>query len=108
MLRHSHEKTTFHALNAASHRSVSYNSDLPPPPPPPPPPFKVVPASFEHGLVLLAALTRGGRGSQAQDHRQATCTKSLYSVSSTFATGCSIDLVTVVGICLRSQFIYLS
>ena len=34
---------------------------------------EVVPPSFEHGLVLLATLIRGGgRGeTQAQDHRQA-------------------------------------
>ena len=30
--------------------------------PPPSPPFKVVPRNFEHGLVLLATLKRGGGG----------------------------------------------
>ena len=44
--------------------------------------FKVVPPSFEQGLVLLATLIRGGGGSQAQDHGQAICAKIRYSVSS--------------------------
>ena len=37
----------------ASHTSVQYNT-------PSYPPFKVVPPSFEHALVLLATLVRGG------------------------------------------------
>ena len=40
-------------------------------------------------FVLLATLIRGGGGSQAQDHGQAIYAKIRYSVSSTFATGCS-------------------
>lgn len=32
--------------------------------------FKVVPLSFEYGLVLWATLVRGGGGSQAQGHKQ--------------------------------------
>ena len=51
--------------------------------------FKVVPPSFEHGPVLLATFIRGGRGSQAQNHGQVIYAKIRYSVSSTFATGCS-------------------
>ena len=38
-------------------------------------PFKVVPPRFEHDLVLLATLIRGGGGSQAQDHDQAISAK---------------------------------
>ena len=38
-------------------------------------PFKVVPLRFEHDLVLLATLIRGGGGSQAQDHDQAIAAK---------------------------------
>ena len=58
------------------------------------PPFKVVPPSFEHSLVLLATLIRGGGGLQAQDHKQAICAKIRYGVSSTFAAGCSVFFVT--------------
>ena len=54
-------------------------------------PFKVVPPRFEHDLVLLATLIRGGGGSQAQDHDQAISAKIKYSVSSTFATSCSVN-----------------
>ena len=39
---------------------------------------------------MLATLIRGGGGSQAQDHGQAIYAKIQYSVSSTFATVCSI------------------
>ena len=39
----------------ASHTSVQYNTHLPPTAP-----FKVAPPSFEHALVLLATLVRGG------------------------------------------------
>ena len=59
MLRHSYEKQPFMLQITASHRSVRYNTDLPPPSPLP---FRVVPPSFEHGLVLLATLIRGGGG----------------------------------------------
>ena len=58
------------------------------------PPFKVVPPSFEHSLVLLATLIRGGGGLQAQDHKQAICAKIRYGVSSTFAAGCSVFFFT--------------
>ena len=76
------EKRPFLPQITHGHRSVNYNTDLLPPSK-----FKVVPPSFEYGLVLLATLIRGGGGSQAQDHGQA-----IYaSVSSTFATGCSFS-----------------
>ena len=85
MLRHSHEKTTFLAPNRSWSQvcEIQYW-------PPSSLPFKVVPPSFEYGLVLLATLIRGGGGSQAQDHRQAIYAKIRYSVSSTFATSCSL------------------
>ena len=55
MLRHSHEKTTCLASNRCQSQvcEIKYF---------PLPPFKVVPPSFEHGLVLLATLKRGGGG----------------------------------------------
>ena len=63
MLRHSKEKATFLASNCCySHRSVRSQ---------PPPSLRVVPPSFEHDLVLLLTLIRGGGGSQAQDHGEA-------------------------------------
>ena len=68
------------------HRSVRYNTDLPPPPP-----FKFVPPSFEDGLVVVATLIRVEGGSQAQDHGQAIYAKIRLSVSSTFATGCNMS-----------------
>ena len=61
---------------APSHRSVRYNTDLPPP-------------SHSklflqvYGLVLFATLIRGGGGTQAQDRGQAIYAKIWYSVSST-------------------------
>ena len=54
----------------------------------PSPPSKIVPLSFEHGLVLLATLIRRGGGSQAQDHGQAIRPKLVSQ--SVFATGCTI------------------
>ena len=44
---------------SSGHRSVRNNTDLPPPSSLP---FKVVPPSFEHGLVLLATLISLWRG----------------------------------------------
>ena len=41
-------------------------------------------------------MIRGGGGSQAQDHGQAIYAKIRYSVSSTFATGCSTYKLTQV------------
>ena len=73
---------------APGHRSVRYNTNLPPPSHSAVP-FKVVPPSFEHGLVLLVTLIRGGGISQAQHHGQAIYAKIRYSASSIFATGCS-------------------
>ena len=46
----------FLLLITASHTSVDIHS------PPSSPPFRVVPPSFEHGLVMLATLIRGGEG----------------------------------------------
>ena len=89
MLRHSHEKMTFLAANRSGHRSVRYNTNLPPPSSLP---FKVVPPSVEYGLQLLATLIRGGGGIQAQDHGQAIYANVWYSVSSTFTIGCSKKL----------------
>ena len=78
-MRHSLEKMTFLPSNRSSgHRSVRYNIG-----PPSSLPFKVVPPSFQHGLLLLATLIRGGRGLQAQDHGQPIYAKIRYSVSST-------------------------
>ena len=57
----------------------------------PPSPFKVVPPSFEHGLVLLATLKRGGGGSRAQDHEPFVGEARWATVSSTFATGCRAE-----------------
>ena len=53
------EKRPFLLQIAPGHRSVKYNTDLPPPSSLL---FKVVPPSFEYGLVLLATLIRGGGG----------------------------------------------
>ena len=77
--------------------------------------FKVVPPSFEYGLVLLATLIRGGGGgggSQAQDYGEAIYAKIRHSVSSTFATGCSFSsdfLNSLVGIvnCITYLDVYL-
>ena len=70
---------------AASHRSVRYNSDLPPP---------------SHSKLFLQVLSMSCNasnfdkgvegGSQAQDHRQAIYAKIRYSVSRTFANGCNL------------------
>ena len=49
------EKRPFSLQIALGHRSVKYNTDVPPP-------SHVVPLSFEYGLVLLATLIRGGGG----------------------------------------------
>ena len=92
MLRHSHQKTTF----LVSNRSWSQVCEIWYWPPSSLP-FKVVPPSFEHGLVLLATLIRGGGGSQAQDHGQAIYAKIRYSISSTFATGCSTEITATDG-----------
>ena len=83
LLRHSHDEMTFLASNRSWSQVCEIQNW-----PPSSLPFKVVPPSFEHGLVLLAILIRGGGGSQAQDHGQAIYAKRRYSVSSTFATGC--------------------
>ena len=101
MLRHSHEKTTFHAAVAAGHRAVRYNTDLPPPSSLP---FKVVPLSFEYGLLLLATLIRVEGGSQAQDHGLAIYGKTRYSVSSTFATGCCFNKDILHGAICKDEF----
>ena len=62
-----------------------YNTDLPPPSH-----AKLfLQVLSMHGRVLLATLIRGGGGSQAQDHEHAIKAKICYSVSTTFATGCS-------------------
>ena len=66
ILRHSEEKRPFLLQIAAGHRSVRHNSDLPSSLP-----FQDVPPSLERGLLLLAALIRGGGRSQAQDHGHA-------------------------------------
>ena len=57
MLRHSHGKTTFLASNCSWSQVCKIKYWLPSSLP-----FKVVPPSFEYGLVLLATLIRGGGG----------------------------------------------
>ena len=105
LLRHSHEEMTFLALNRSWSQvcEIWYW-------PPSSLPFKVVPPSFEHGLVLMATLTRDGGpgGSQAQDHGQAIYAKIQYSVSSTFAAGCSFCWLTVDSYGLFFRLIYYS
>ena len=54
------------------------------------PPFKVVPPSFEHGLVLLATLKRGGGGVTSTRSWTDHLSQNTVYVSSTFASGCSI------------------
>ena len=57
MLRHSHGKNNLSCFKSPLVTGLCdkiLTSPLPP--------FKVVPPSFEHGLVLLATLTRGGGG----------------------------------------------
>ena len=83
MLRHSQEKTTFLASNCSRLQvcEIKYW-------PPSSLPFKVVPPSFEYGLVLLATLIRGGGGITSTRSWTGIYAKIRYSVSSTFATGC--------------------
>ena len=69
---------------AASHRSVRYNTDLPPPPH-----SKLFFQVLSMVLYCYQLWQGVGGGSQAQDHGQAIYAKIRYSVSSTFATGCS-------------------
>ena len=57
MLRHSHEKTTFLAENRSSSQGCEIEYW-----PPSSLPLKVVPLSFEYGLLLLATLIMGGGG----------------------------------------------
>ena len=93
LLRHSHEEMIFLALTRSWSQvcEIWYW-------PPSSLPFKAVPPSFKHGLVLLATLTRDGGpgGSQA------------YSVSSTFAAGCSFCWLTVDSYGLFFRLIYYS
>ena len=65
MLRHSHEKNN---LSCFKSLLVTGLSDKIVTPLLPPPPFKVVPPSFEHGLVMLATFKRGGGGG-GQEHK---------------------------------------
>ena len=93
MLRHSHGKTTFLASNRSWPQvcKIKYW-------PPSSLPFKVVPPSFEYGLVLLATLIRGGGG--------ITSTRSWtgYLCQNTVVSQVRLQLVVSLKVYFNKQF----
>ena len=60
--------------------------------PPSSPPFRVVPPSFEHGLVLLATLIRGGEGITSTRSWTGHLSQNMVQCLKYFATVCSYGM----------------